>query len=80
MTWQECELIEKDVQFIVPDVSCSNKQELWYHEPEPTKGTELQQSFSKVLKKFSLQFIIGWEPLSTVHYTRPDSSINRLLH
>ena len=25
VTWQECELIEKDVQFIVPDVTCSNK-------------------------------------------------------
>ena len=46
MTWQECELVEKDVQFIVPDVTCADKQELWYHEPEPTKGTKMSKTFT----------------------------------
>ena len=53
VTWQECELIEKDVQFIVPDVSCSNKQELWYHEPEPTQATKMTKTFSCEVKKSS---------------------------
>ena len=53
MTWQECELIEKDVQFIVSDVTCSNKQELWYHEPEPTKSTRMTKTFSCEVKKSS---------------------------
>ena len=25
-------------------------------------------------------FIIGWEPVSNIHYTRPGTCINRLLH
>ena len=45
MTWQECELIEKDVQFIVPDVTCSNKQELWYHEPEEVRPAKKNSNF-----------------------------------
>ena len=53
VSWQECELIEKDVQFIVPDVSCSNKQELWYHVPEPTKSTRMAKTFSCEVKKSS---------------------------
>ena len=24
----------KDVKFIVPEIKCEPKQELWYHEPE----------------------------------------------
>jgi hypothetical protein len=35
VTWQECKLVPKDVQFIVPENTCSDKQELWYHQPEP---------------------------------------------
>ena len=53
VSWQECELIEKDVQFIVPDVTCSNKQELWYHEPEPTRSTKMTKTFSCEVKKSS---------------------------
>ena len=53
VTWQECELIEKDVQFIVPDVTCSNKQELWYHEPEPAQATKMTKTFSCEVKKSS---------------------------
>ena len=34
MTWQECKLVPKDVKFIVPEIKCEPKQELWYHEPE----------------------------------------------
>ena len=34
VTWQECKLVPKDVKFIVPEIKCEPKQELWYHEPE----------------------------------------------
>ena len=53
MTWQECELKEKDVQFIVPEVTCADKQELWYHEPEPTKGSQMTNTFSCEINKSS---------------------------
>ena len=46
VTWQECKLVPKDVQFIVPDVTCSNKQELWYHEPEPSQGNKMTNTFT----------------------------------
>ena len=34
VTWQECELVAKKVKFIVPEMNCKEKQELWYHQPE----------------------------------------------
>ena len=38
VTWQECELVAKKVKFIVPEMNCKEKQELWYHEPEQVGG------------------------------------------
>ena len=37
VTWQECKLVPKDVKFIVPEIKCEPKQELWYHEPEEVR-------------------------------------------
>ena len=34
VTWQECKLVPKEVKFIVPEMNCLEKQELWYHEPQ----------------------------------------------
>ena len=34
VTWQECKLVPKEVKFIVPEMNCQEKQELWYHVPE----------------------------------------------
>ena len=45
VTWQECKLVPKDVQFIVPEITCSDKQELWYHEPEPKTDTRITNTF-----------------------------------
>ena len=45
VTWKECKLVPKDVQFIVSDIKCSDKQELWYHEPEPTTNTRVTNTF-----------------------------------
>jgi len=62
VTWQECKLVPKDVQFIVPEITCSDKQELWYHEPEEKTDTRMTNTF-------------GCEVKSTTHCianTRPD--------
>ena len=40
-------------------------------------ATKIFEGFEKVLFK---EFIKGWEPVSTVHYTRPGTCINRPLH
>ena len=42
VTWQECKLVPKDVKFIVPEITCSDKQEIWYHEPEKNSGVRRQ--------------------------------------
>ena len=43
-------------------------------------GGELQRRSSKALEKCFLKFIIGPEPVSTIHYTRHGSWINCSLH
>ena len=45
VTWQECKLVPKDVKFIVPEITCSDKQELWYHEPEPKTDTRMTNTY-----------------------------------
>jgi len=53
VTWQECKLVPKDVKFIVPEIHCSDKQEIWYHEPENNKGTRMTNTFTCEVKKTS---------------------------
>ena len=53
VTWQECKLVPKDVQFIVPEITCSDKQELWYHEPEPVTDTRMTNIFKCEVKSTS---------------------------
>ena len=45
VTWQECKLVPKDVKFIVPEITCSDKQEIWYHEPEKNSGVPRTMSW-----------------------------------
>ena len=45
MTWQECKLVEKEVQFIVPDISCRESQKIWYYEPETREFTRMSNKF-----------------------------------
>ena len=53
VTWQECKLVPKDVQFIVPEITCSDKQELWYHQPEPRTETRMTNTFGcEVMGRF----------------------------
>merc|ERR1711970_1567186 len=51
VTWQECKLVPKDVKFIVPEITCSDRQELWYHEPEPKTDTRMTNTFGCEIKK-----------------------------
>ena len=53
VTWQECKLVPKEVKFIVPEMNCLEKQELWYHEPEPTRQTKMTKTFTCTVKKSS---------------------------
>jgi len=46
VTWQECKLVPKDVKFIVPEIKCEPKQELWYHEPEEVNETEMTNTYT----------------------------------
>ena len=46
VTWQECKLVPKIVQFLVPEVNCTDKQELWFHEPEPETFTQMTNTFT----------------------------------
>ena len=45
VTWQECKLVPKDVKFIVPEIKCEPKQELWYHEPEDMRETRMTNTY-----------------------------------
>ena len=45
VTWQECKLVPKDVKFIVPEIKCEPKQELWYHEPEEVRPAKKNSNF-----------------------------------
>ena len=45
VTWQECKLVPKPVNFIVPEVTCKDRQELWYHVPKPHTETKLTNTF-----------------------------------
>jgi len=50
VTWQECKLVDKEVQFIVPEITCKPKQELWYHEPQLVNKTEKTHTFTCEVK------------------------------
>ena len=50
VTWQECKLVTKNVQFIVLDMSCYDKQELWYYEPEPQTDTRMTNTLKCEVK------------------------------
>jgi len=53
VTWQECKLVPKDVKFIVPEITCKDKQELWYHEPEEVQDTRMTNTFNCEVKSTS---------------------------
>jgi len=53
VTWQDCKLVPKDVKFIVPEITCNDHQELWYHEPEPKTDTRMTNTFKCQVKSTS---------------------------
>jgi len=53
VTWQECRLVDTKVKFLVPEVTCSPRQELWYHLPQLTNNTQMTTTLSCEIKKSS---------------------------
>jgi len=39
VTWQECKLVQKDVNFIVPKVECNDTESIWFYVPDPETKT-----------------------------------------
>merc|ERR1712038_2240713 len=50
VTWQECKLVPKTVKFIVPQINCTDGQEVWYHEPEAVTDIRMTNTFSCEVK------------------------------
>ena len=50
VTWQECELVPKNVKFIVPEINCTDGQELWYHQPELVEDVRMTNTFTCEVK------------------------------
>ncbi|XP_023322204.1 uncharacterized protein LOC111696726 isoform X2 [Eurytemora carolleeae] len=50
VTWQECKLVPKTVSFIVPEITCNDGQELWYHEPSPSTDVRMTNTFDCQVK------------------------------
>jgi len=46
VTWLECKLVPKKVDFIVPEITCYDKQDIWFHEPEPESLTRMTNTFT----------------------------------
>jgi hypothetical protein len=46
VTWQECQLVPKNVKFIVPEINCTDGNELWYHEPEAMEDIRMTNTFT----------------------------------
>jgi len=51
VTWQECKLVPKTVSFIVPEIKCTDGQELWFHEPSPATDVRMTNTFDCEVKK-----------------------------
>jgi len=50
VTWQECKLVPKTVKFIVPEINCTDGQEVWYHEPESVTDLRMTNTFTCEVK------------------------------
>merc|ERR1719422_582562 len=50
VTWQECKLVPKTVKFIVPEINCTDGQEIWYHEPEKVTDMRMTNTFTCEVK------------------------------
>ena len=53
VTWQECKLVPKNVKFIVPEINCTDGNEVWYHEPEVSTDIRMTNTFTCEVKKTS---------------------------
>ena len=69
----------KDVKFIVPEITCNDKQEIWYHEPETNTDTRMTNTFKYRFEYFFFNnfnlFFCSCEVKKTSHcrsVQRPD--------
>jgi len=53
VTWQECKLVPKNVKFIVPEINCTDGNEVWYHEPEVSTDIRMTNTFTCEVKSSS---------------------------
>merc|ERR1719309_1271919 len=53
VTWQECKLVPKNVKFIVPEINCTDGNEVWYHEPEVSTEVRMTNTFTCEVKSSS---------------------------
>ena len=54
VTWQECKLVPKNVKFIVPEINCTDGNELWYHEPEVVEDVRMTNTFTCEVERDSI--------------------------
>jgi hypothetical protein len=50
VTWQECKLVDKDVNFVIPKVECTPQPPIWYHVPEAVTKTKETNTMTCVVK------------------------------
>jgi len=50
VSWQECKLVPKEVKFIVPEINCTDGQDIWYHEPVLVTETKMTNTFTCEIK------------------------------
>ena len=73
-----CQKIIKNIQkYLFRILQCMVARANTLHHHQASVTTKIFEDFGEVLYK---EYIIGWEPLSIVHYTRLGTTINHPLH
>ena len=72
VTWQECKLVPKNVKFIVPEINCTDGNELWYHEPEVVEDVRMTNTFTCEARTEIYDFVSTCcQRLRAQHLARP---------
>jgi hypothetical protein len=68
VTWQECKLVPKDVQFIIPKVECTPEPPIWYHVPEAVAKTKETNTMTCVVKSTTNCKVVPRNDCKSVYY------------
>jgi len=68
VTWQECKLVPKEVKFIVPEINCTDSNEVWYHEPETVTDIRITNTFTCEVKSTTACTSITRPDCKTLEY------------